>query len=143
MKYRVSITYFLKYSIDCHKKMFFRGKMSKGKTLVKSLILSYIISIAMIMILAFLMLQFKLGTMIMDIGVIVIYIFSTFIGGLFAGKKLRERRFLWGLLTGVLYFIVLVLLSALYHGPSNSGPVIYLTTGLMCLGGGMLGGMVS
>ena len=53
------------------------------------------------------------------------------------------HKFLWGLLTGVLYWGLLMLISfGIYHSlQAEMGSL--LTTLLLCAGGGMLGGMVS
>ena len=44
-------------------------------------------------------------------GIILIYVISTFAGGFVIGKLSGTRKFLWGLITGVLYFALLVLIS--------------------------------
>ena len=48
-----------------------------------------------------------------------------------------------GLLAGVLYFIVLLIISLILAGEEGVSVTNYLTTILICLGSGMLGGMVS
>ena len=79
----------------------------------------------------------------MTAGIIVIYVVSTFIGGFVIGKMSGERKFLWGLAVGVLYFVLLLLVSfGLYHS-LQGGTSDLVTTFLMCAGGGMLGGMLS
>ena len=53
------------------------------------------------------------------------------------------HKFLWGLLTGVLYWGLLMLISfGIYHSLQDEMGSL-LTTLLLCAGGGMLGGMVS
>ena len=59
------------------------------------------------------------------------------------GKLTGNRKFLWGLLTGCMYFILLILISlGVYHSFQSeiSGMI---TTLLLCAGGGMLGGMIA
>ena len=59
------------------------------------------------------------------------------------GKLSGTRRFLWGLIAGVIYFALLILISfGIYHS-IQSGAGSMATTLLLCAGGGMLGGMVS
>ena len=53
------------------------------------------------------------------------------------------RKFLWGLLTGILYFVLLLLISLGVYHSLQSEPVSLLTTFLLCAGGGMLGGMIA
>lgn len=67
----------------------------------------------------------------------------TFIAGFIAGKYYKVKKFLWGLILGSVYFLILVLVS-LIGGVSDA--VIgsgMITTYLLCAGGGMLGGMLS
>lgn len=78
----------------------------------------------------------------MNIGVVVIYILSCLIGGLTAGKGVKEKRFLWGLFTGIIYFVVLAAISAAAAGGVSMSIGGYITTALICMGSGMLGGMI-
>jgi putative membrane protein (TIGR04086 family) len=50
---------------------------------------------------------------------------------------------LWGLLNGLVYYLLVCIVSALTGGMTESGFTIQMTTVLMCLGGGMLGGMLA
>ena len=72
----------------------------------------------------------------------VIYILSCLIGGLTAGKGVKEKRFLWGLFTGIIYFVVLAAISAAAAGGVSMSIGGYITTALICMGSGMLGGMI-
>ena len=75
--------------------------------------------------------------------VFAIYLIACFAGGLAAGKGIRKRRFFWGFLLGLLYFLVLFAVSwALNQG----GPVDLERSATvlgLCVLGGSLGGMVS
>jgi putative membrane protein (TIGR04086 family) len=56
---------------------------------------------------------------------------------------MQDRRFLWGLLTGSLYFCVLAALTLIVnHGLQDVGNHFF-TTLMICSGAGMLGGMLS
>ena len=52
-------------------------------------------------------------------------------------------KFLWGLTVGVAYFVVLVILSLIGGRAGTMFNREFMTTLLLCAGGGMLGGMVS
>ena len=71
------------------------------------------------------------------------FVILTFSGGFVIGKLAGVRKFLWGLLLGVVYFVLLMLISlGIYH--SLQSDLMNLgTTFLLCAGGGMLGGMIS
>ena len=94
-------------------------------------------------LLAFLLYKLGLDEKSVSISMIAIYVVCTFFGGFIMGKKTGSRRFLWGLLTGTLYFLVLALVSlAVGKGNIQMG-TSFFTTLALCAGGGMLGGMVS
>lgn len=111
--------------------------------LVKSLLFSYILTAVLLAILAFLLYKLGLDEKTVSVAIIAIYVAGTLFGGFVTGKKMRNRRFLWGLLMGTLYFLVLALVSlAVGKGNIQMG-TSFFTTLALCAGGGMLGGMVS
>ena len=107
------------------------------------LVLSYVLTACLLLLLAFILYKFRISESIVNIAVIVIYISVTFAAGFIAGKYYKVKKFLWGLVLGSVYFLIMVLVS-LIGGVSDavigSGVV---TTWILCAGGGMLGGMLS
>jgi putative membrane protein (TIGR04086 family) len=75
------------------------------------------------------------------VAIIAIYVLSTFFAGFIAGRKMQSRKFLWGLMMGVLYFVILAVMSLIVNGPEGSLGNSFFTTLILCCGGGMLGGM--
>ncbi|MCM1568950.1 MAG: TIGR04086 family membrane protein [Roseburia sp.] len=110
---------------------------------LKCLLFSYIITAALLLVLAFLLYRLQLSRQIVEIGVIVIYVVSTFLGGLMIGKKQKNRKFLWGLAMGAAYFVVLALVSLAVNKSLGGAGSSFFTTFALCAAGGMLGGMVS
>lgn len=111
--------------------------------ILKSLLCAYVITGILLLILTGLLYKMNLDEGKVTAGIIVIYVVSTFAGGFIAGKLMRERKFLWGLTVGVLYFALLLFVSlGIYRSVQGNGADT-LTTFLMCAGGGMLGGMIS
>ena len=111
--------------------------------LLKTLLFSYILTGILLAILAFLLYRLRLGEQAVTIAIIVIYVAATLFGGFVAGKRLKSRKFLWGLLVGAAYFVVLTLVSlAAGRGAIQLGNT-FITTLVLCAGGGMLGGMLS
>ena len=111
--------------------------------LLKTLLFSYILTGILLAILAFLLYRLRLGEQAVTIAIIVIYVAATLFGGFVAGKRLKSRKFLWGLLVGAAYFTVLTLVSlAAGKGTIQLGNT-FVTTLVLCAGGGMLGGMLS
>ena len=111
--------------------------------LLKTLLFSYILTGVLLAILAFLLYKMNLTESIVSIVIIVIYVAATFFGGFVAGKKCRSRKFLWGLLIGGAYFLVLVVISLAVGEPAGQLGDSLITTLVLCAAGGMLGGMLS
>lgn len=59
------------------------------------------------------------------------------------GKKMENKKYLRGMLVGGVYFGILLILSFIGKGGTGELSDSFLTTCILCVGGGMLGGMVS
>ena len=104
---------------------------------------SYIVTGILLMVLAFLLYKMDLDKAKVSAGIIVIYVVSAFVGGFLMGKMAKVKKFLWGLVIGAAYFLLLFLISfGVYHTVQGS-VMNTLTAFLLCAGGGMLGGMLS
>ncbi len=111
--------------------------------MLKALLCAYIMTGILLLILTFLLYKAGLSEENINAGIILTYVISTFSGGFVIGKLIGVKKFLWGLLLGVLYFVLLMLISlGIYHS-LQSDVVNLVTTFLLCAGGGMLGGMIS
>ncbi|MEF9940991.1 MAG: TIGR04086 family membrane protein [Lachnospiraceae bacterium] len=118
-------------------------KESKGIMMLKSLLLAYVVTGILLLVLTMLLYKLDLDKQKVTLGIIMIYVLSTFAGGLLIGKLVKVRRFLWGLLLGVAYFTLLLLITlGVYHQLKGNGTNA-ITSFLLCAGGGMLGGMIS
>lgn len=120
--------------------------MATGKKfaiVIKGLILSYAVTGLLLLGLAFLVYRFRLGEQMTNLAIIGIYVLVTFLGGFVTGKKVREQKFLWGFLLGFLYILIILVFSmAVSHTfqvPDTAG----LSALALCIGGGLLGGMIS
>ena len=116
---------------------------TKPLTLLKSLVVSYIITAFILLLLSFLMLKADLPGIVLSGGIYLSYIVSVFLGGFLTGKRLEQKKFLWGLLLGVIYFAILLLISLLMNEVAPLPMGSYFTVFLVCAVGGMLGGMIS
>lgn len=111
--------------------------------ILKSLLISYLLTAGLLLLLALLLYRFSLSESVVSLCITGIYIAVTFLAGFLAGKREGNRKFLWGLLMGVLYFLILVLVSlAVNHGLFGLTTSLF-TVLVLCAGSGMLGGMVS
>lgn len=111
--------------------------------ILKCLVYSYILTAILLLGLAGILYKFSLSESTVSIAIIAVYVLATFFAGFVAGKQLKSRKFLWGLLLGGLYFLVLVAMSmGANHGMIDFGNS-FMTTCVLCLCGGMIGGMLS
>lgn len=111
--------------------------------LLKSLLFSYILTGGLLLLLALLLYKADLSQKLVSIGIIVIYVLATFFAGFITGKRLKNKRFLWGALMGAAYFVVLAVISLIVNRQPGILSGSFLTTLILCCGGGMLGGMIS
>ena len=111
--------------------------------LLKCLLLSYILTGASLMLLALLLYELRLSEQVVSIAIIVIYVAAVFLAGFLAGKRMKNRKFLWGLAVGLAYFGIMVLVSLAVNHSLNGLDTHFFTTLVLCGAGGMLGGMLS
>lgn len=118
--------------------------MSRGCIwqLVKGVIVSFFLSAVFLILLAFLMYRFDLAESIVRGGMIAAYVFSCFVGGMLVSKKQSGKKYLWGMLAGVLYYVILLLGTLLLNKGMPASVSGVVSSGVLCLLGGMLGGML-
>ncbi len=117
--------------------------MGKAVFIIKCMLGAYILTAGLLLLLAFILYRFGLSEKVVSVCIIGIYIAVTFLTGLLAGKKEGRRKFLWGLITGALYFGILVVVSLIVNRGAEDVAGNMLTVFFLCAGSGMLGGMVS
>lgn len=122
------------------KKLTFSNRLT---FILKSLLISYLFTAGLLLLLALMLYRFSLTEKVVSLSITIIYILVTFLAGFLAGKKEGSKKFLWGLLMGCLYFLVLTAVSfAVNHGAVNLSSSFF-TVLILCSGSGMLGGMLS
>ena len=97
-----------------------------------ALIVAYVITVLALFGIAFVMLL-----------ILAVYVLSCFAGGWYAGRRAGQRKFLQGLLVGVLYFAILFLISGMGEREIQSDLASGGLACLLCAAGGMLGGMLA
>ena len=110
--------------------------------LLKCLMAAYLITGLMLLLVAGLLYKFSIGENVVDISIIVIYCISSLLAGLFFSKGAPSRRFIWGMLAGAAYFLVICAVSVVADPGFVPVSNTCITTLLICLGSGMLGGMM-
>lgn len=112
------------------------------RMIVKALLLAYLVTGAALLLVALLLFQMEPEESLVSAGIQVIYVLGSCVSGLASGKEIRKKRLLWGMLAGILYYLFL-LAASLCFGGISSPPSQLFTTFALCLGGGMLGGILS
>ena len=110
---------------------------------IKSLLASYIVTGILLLVLTFFMYKFELNEKIVSAAIVGIYVVSTRIGGMIIGKLTKSKRYLWGMVLGILYFVLLLLITLGVYRTLNGDSVSIVTSLILCAGGGMTGGMIS
>lgn len=110
---------------------------------MRILVVSYIVTGLVLVLLTTLLYHFGMGEGIISAGVVAAYLLSGFLGGFLIGKKQGEKKFLWGAAIGAAYFLILVIISLIMYGGIQGEVGNFFTTMVMCVGSGMIGGMVS
>jgi len=111
--------------------------------LLKCLLAAYIVTAFLLLLLAFLVYKAGISEKIVSGTIIAIYVVVNFLAGFLAGKRMGSKKFLWGLLVGGVYFLVLAALSLIVNHSTAQLGNSFVTTLTLCCGGGMLGGMFS
>ena len=116
-------------------------KDTKVMWMLKALLASYIVTGILLLVLTLLLYKLELNEQMVSMAIVVVYLLSTFIGGIIIGKLTKIRKFLWGLGLGVLYFGLLLLITLGVYRTLNGDAGSLMTTFILCAGGGMAGGM--
>lgn len=110
---------------------------------LKAVALSYLVTMFLLLIIAFLMLQIDLPGGGVTAAVVITYVLSAFIGSFYVGKRVEEKRFVWGLITAIVYFSIYVIISLIVGGNDSVHIGNYVKNFLIIVFSGMLGGMLS
>ena len=109
----------------------------------KALLISYLLTGVILAILSYFVFQYEMKEGIVNVVIVATYVIANFMGGFICGKRLKEKKFLWGLGLGIMYAVILVIVS---FALGNGGALMdksNLTMLMLCTGGGMLGGMLA
>ena len=111
--------------------------------MLKSLLASYIVTGLLLLGLTFLVYKFELDEQVVVAGIVAIYVVATFMGGYIIGKLTGAKKYIWGMIVGAVYFALLFFISYGVYREFNTNGISSITTAILCIGGGTLGGMLS
>ena len=113
------------------------------KSIGKILLLMYVVTAMLLFLLAVLVQRFNWDNNVISIGISTVYVISCFIGGFFVGKVQQNKKFIWGILIGLAYVIIMLVITLVVKHGFHSSVSAFVTNLLLCLGRCMLGGMLS
>lgn len=109
----------------------------------KVVLLEYVLTALLLLLVTVLLYRVGLSEKATLLCVRMIYVVVNLIGGLFIGKVVGSRKFLWGAVTGISYFVIISGVSFLIHKGFYMETQTAIIACLLCLAGGLVGGMLS
>lgn len=103
----------------------------------------FLVSAAVLAIAAWWMLQKGMQESILQASVIITYIAAGLLGGFCMGQHMGRHKFLWGLLIGAVYYLILFLAGRAQGGHLPSEGLSIFSGAMICMVAGMLGGMLA
>jgi len=119
-------------------------KQGTGMWIVcKGMLLAWMVTGIVLFVLSFLLSGTGLSSGAVGGILIAVYILSPFVGGFYLGKKAEQKKYWWGLVFGVLYFVIFCLVSLLISPPGAASFALIVKVFLLQVLGGMAGGMLA
>lgn len=101
-----------------------------------------LITAVLLVLSAFLLEKLGLSEGQVQLLIYIIYLLSALVAGMIAGKWQREKKFVWGALAGVVWFLVVLIASMCMNRMAIDTGGLF--PAVVCMvGGGMLGGMLA
>lgn len=121
--------------------------MDRQRRVMVKLLLTFlamvILTALLLLIGAVLVYYVELSAQIAKLVITVVYILVGLSGGFMIGKLMKTRKFLWGIVIGLCYFVVLVLVSLGVNGAAAIDVIQMLITFVLLIASSMIGGMIS
>lgn len=122
------------------------------KSLLCALLISYLFSGVLLLLLSLAVWKMQLSEQTTGVLIFAVYALSCFAGGFTCARLIRSRRFFWGLLTGLLYVLILTAFSKIFGAGPQQAPLAentipepassaLLQTVICCAASGMIGGI--
>ena len=101
-----------------------------------------LISVLLVFVCAFLAYKLRLGSSQISLLVTVIYAVGSFMAGFGTGHLRKEKRLLWGLCAGAVYFLVIIIISLFVSRGISADLGSVARKLLICVAAGGIGGIV-
>ena len=113
------------------------------RALAAAQVLAWLITAALLLVMAFVMWKFQPDMGKLQLGIYGIYVLACLFAGRYTGKRGARRKFLWGMCSGMLYFGILAAVSVLSKRTVQPDALHRVLAFVFCAAGGMLGGMTA
>lgn len=113
------------------------------KDVFQILFFMYLATFLLLLALALVLYKMDPSQQVFNIWLVAVYVISGLLGGFLIGKKMRNRRFLWGLFIGVMYFMILFLVSVILKRGVGEDITHLIMTFVLCTASATVGGMIS
>ena len=110
---------------------------------MKTTIVVAIVTIILLLLLAFMLFKFNLSDSFIMVGIYIIYVVSCFVGGFIIGKVRGEKKYLWGMVVGLVFFMTLSIISLVVTGELYGSGMKAVGALVACVLGGAVGGMIA
>lgn len=119
----------------------------REKTIVKDflriLFVMYVTTLVLLLLLALALFKMEIAESVSKVWLIAVYVISGFLGGFLIGKRRKSKKYVWGFLIGLAYFLILLAVSLILYRGLSGDLTHLLTTLALCVASGTVGGMVS
>lgn len=108
-----------------------------------AILAAYATTAIVLLLIAFIMFKFNLDESVAQFAVTFVYILSSAVGALVLGKLINKNKYIYGFVMGLIYVIIIFVISLVAVGDASVLSDNGISTLLLCLCGGLLGGMIS
>lgn len=112
-------------------------------TFLKETLIEMIVSAVLLAAVSFIVLRMTPSFAITKVMILAIYGISAFIGGYIIGKVMTKQKFIWGAVSGVIYFAIIALIALVVKGGIDTGTVGIISGFVVSVVAGTIGGMIS
>lgn len=106
---------------------------------LKTMVIAYAVTGVILVILSFILYKTGLTEWQVSAGIIVTYAVSSFIGGYIIARKEKTRRLMWGTGFGVMYFLILLVVSLLISDGIQPDTTSVIRGAVICICAGAIG----
>lgn len=104
---------------------------------------AFLFSASCLLVLTYLVYQFEFQTQLADAAILLIYIASNLLSGMFIGYQIHIHRIIYSIFAGLIYVLILQLFSMLITGIGilDIGAA-QISTGILCVTANLMGSII-